>query len=103
VEAVILTGRTHQIRVHFSAHGHPVVGDTLYGAPAKVHVGKETFPALGRNFLHAARVRFLHPRHGRPVEVRAPLPAELSAYLARLGSALEAKAGEVDAALSDYL
>ena len=58
VEANLHTGRTHQIRVHFSALGCPVVGDTVYGAPRVELVGGETLPPLGRNFLHAARVGF---------------------------------------------
>jgi len=54
LEVRIGTGRTHQIRVHLSSIGHPVAGDTLYGAPAKV----EGRPPLGRFFLHAHRIRF---------------------------------------------
>ncbi len=72
------TGRTHQIRVHFAAIGHPVAGDTRYGgARRSLH--------LGRPFLHAASLGFLHPVTGAPVEYAAPLPAELVDALARLG------------------
>lgn len=103
LEADLHTGRTHQLRVHFSALGHPVVGDTLYGAPREARAGKETLAPLGRNFLHAARVRFMHPRHETSVEVRAPLPAELAEYLQGLARAAGAEPGVVDAVLSDYL
>ncbi len=102
VEVALHTGRTHQIRVHFSTLRHPVVGDALYGAPREVRVGKGVaLPPLGRNFLHAARIRFLHPRTGAPVEVRAALPQELREYLDRLVAALGA--GSIDAALQAYL
>jgi len=81
VEATLRTGRTHQLRVHFSSIGHPVVGDTLYGAPRLLRLGKHALPTLDRNFLHAARVRFCHPRTGRLVEIVAPLPAGLETFL----------------------
>ncbi len=103
VEVHLHTGRTHQIRVHFSAVKHPVVGDTLYGAPKQARAGREALPPLGRSFLHAARIAFLHPRCGEPVEVRAPLPADLRAYLERLAAALALQPDAVDAALSSYL
>lgn len=102
-EAELHTGRTHQLRVHFSALGHPVVGDTLYGAPRRAQAGSESLAPLGRNFLHAARVRFQHPRRGVPVEVRAPLPVELVEYLQQLARAVGVEASAVDAALSGYL
>jgi 23S rRNA pseudouridine1911/1915/1917 synthase len=94
VEVKIETGRTHQIRVHMQALGHPVVGDTLYGAPHLIRVdgarvegaaadaAKST--GLERNFLHAAHLEFTHPRTARPVVVDAPLPAELSEFLESL-------------------
>ena len=75
LEVRIGTGRTHQIRVHLSCIGHPVAGDTLYGAPAA---------AEGRFFLHSASIRFLLPSTGEPLEVRAPLPPELEKWLERL-------------------
>lgn len=103
VEAYLRTGRTHQIRVHFSALGHPVVGDTLYGAPRRVRAGSQTLPVLGRNFLHAARISFLHPRSSAVVEVRAPLPADLRAYLARLAHALGLAPGVIDDAAREFL
>jgi 23S rRNA pseudouridine1911/1915/1917 synthase len=80
LEARIGTGRTHQIRVHLSSIGHPVVGDMVYGAPAKV----EGQPALGRYFLHARRIRFRQPSTGEEISVEAPVPAELEAWIAGL-------------------
>ena len=103
VEVDLQTGRTHQIRVHFSALRHPVVGDTLYGAPQQVRAARETLPPLGRNFLHAARIALVHPRTGKPLVVRAPLPAELREYLERIGAALGADRSSIDAALRGYL
>jgi 23S rRNA pseudouridine1911/1915/1917 synthase len=78
LEARIGTGRTHQIRVHLSSIGHPVVGDTVYGAPAKV----EGQASLGRYFLHARRIRFRQPSTGEEILVEAPLPTELESWLA---------------------
>ncbi len=66
------TGRTHQIRVHLAAIDLPVVGDPVYGVAE---------PALGRQFLHATRLAFPHPRSGERIEVDSPLPAELEAFL----------------------
>src|SRR6201984_787260 len=76
-EVHLHTGRTHQIRVHFAALRHPVVGDTLYGAASQLKIGKATLPTLNRNFLHAARLGFAQPRTGAWIELRAPLPQEL--------------------------
>ncbi len=78
VRVAISTGRTHQIRVHLSAIGHPVVGDSLYGGrrrhpPAHLRVVQR----LERPFLHAARLAFAHPRDGRRVQVACPLPDDL--------------------------
>jgi 23S rRNA pseudouridine1911/1915/1917 synthase len=109
VEVRIETGRTHQIRVHMSSIGHPVVGDTLYGAPqillpntltrerqgtaisarteakkARAHREGAATLSLPRNFLHAAHLHFTHPKSGRAVEFDAPLPAELQAFLDKL-------------------
>jgi 23S rRNA-/tRNA-specific pseudouridylate synthase len=75
------TGRTHQIRVHLLAIGHPVVGDDVYGD------GRADPPAasgLGRLFLHAARLGFAHPVRGDHLAFEAPLPAELEGVLAGL-------------------
>lgn len=82
LEVRIGTGRTHQIRVHLSGLGHPVVGDALYGAPARV----EGMPALGRYFLHAHRIRFHMPATGEEVTVVSPLPGELEEWLNRLSA-----------------
>jgi 23S rRNA pseudouridine1911/1915/1917 synthase len=103
IEADLRTGRTHQIRVHFSALGHPVAGDALYGAPRQPMAGGRPLPALGRNFLHAARLAFAHPRDGRTVDVRAPLPAELRGFLAALAEAAGVPPERIDAALPGYL
>jgi 23S rRNA pseudouridine1911/1915/1917 synthase len=84
-EARLHTGRTHQIRVHFAALGRPVVGDTVYGAPRSLRWGNKERPTLDRIFLHAARLRFQHPRTGKSIEVRAELPEELKALLRTLG------------------
>ena len=97
------TGRTHQIRVHFTATGHPLVGDTLYGAPLRARAARVLLPPLDRVFLHAARLAFAHPRTGAPVEVRAPLDRGLRAYLGELASAVEIEPRSIDAALRGYL
>lgn len=76
LEVKISTGRMHQIRVHLSSIGHPVVGDTLYGARGGV---------LARNFLHARRIVFTHPSSGQRLDFAAPLPQELVQFLAALG------------------
>ena len=66
------TGRTHQIRVHMAAIGHPVVSDATYGKP---------HPQLRRQFLHAASLIFVHPYSGQRMELNAPLPDDLSKFL----------------------
>jgi 23S rRNA pseudouridine1911/1915/1917 synthase len=86
VEATPQTGRTHQIRVHLASLGHPVVGDTTYGAPAKLRFGETEEPTLPRTFLHAARLAFTHPLTGAPMNFEAPLPGELAAFLAHVES-----------------
>ncbi len=93
LEVKIGTGRTHQIRVHLSSLGHPVVGDALYGAPREITMrspGGKTPSApplrLGRNFLHAAAIDFVHPRSGAALSFSRPLPPELTAFLQTLRS-----------------
>ncbi len=103
VEVQLLTGRTHQIRVHFSALKHPVVGDTLYGAADELRVGKVTLPKLARNFLHAAKLGFAQPRSGAWIEVRAALPPELRDYLKKICDAAGESQSRIDAALAGYL
>jgi 23S rRNA pseudouridine1911/1915/1917 synthase len=103
VEIQLHTGRTHQIRVHFSALQHPVVGDTLYGAADKFRVGKATLPQLKRNFLHAAKLGFAQPKTGVWLEIRATLPVELRQYLMKLCEAAGEPASRIDAALAGYL
>lgn len=93
------TGRTHQIRVHFSATRHPLVGDTLYGAAAHLRVGKEQLPAIGRQFLHSARLAFPHPRTDRWIEARAPLPEDLRRFLELLAESTKRSL----AAFDEYL
>ncbi len=103
VEVQLHTGRTHQIRVHFSALKHSVVGDTLYGAARDLCVEKAALPPLGRNFLHAAKLGFTHPRTGAWIEVRAMLPPELRDYLKKLCDAAGEPQSRIDAALAGYL
>jgi 23S rRNA pseudouridine1911/1915/1917 synthase len=103
VEASLHTGRTHQIRVHFSTLGFPLVGDTLYGAPRQERVSMQLLPLLERNFLHAARLAFVHPATGKQLEVRAPLPTELVEYARALAQAANANASIIDASLKEFL
>jgi len=94
VRVRIETGRTHQIRVHMASIGHPVVGDTLYGAAGQLtdqiaaQAARRKDPPerlkLGRNFLHAAELEFTHPVSKKPLALAAPLPPELEAYLASI-------------------
>ncbi len=87
LEVKIETGRTHQIRVHLASIGHPVVGDTLYGAPRpESYLGTATGVAsLERNFLHAFELQFRHPISNRPLSFQQPLPAELTNFLRQIG------------------
>ena len=71
------TGRTHQIRVHMAYLGHPILGDTVYGA-------RKPVPGLRGQCLHAVGLRFLHPRTGEPVELTCPLPEEFRRQLRKL-------------------
>ena len=74
LEARLETGRTHQIRAHFAAIGHPLVGDTTYGGERKY--------GLERQFLHAHRLAFDHPASGERMSFSSELPADLAAALA---------------------
>ena len=87
LEVKIETGRTHQIRVHLSSIGHPVAGDTLYGAPRPKSYGgtASEVASLERNFLHASEIQFQHPISNRPLSFQQPLPAELSNFLQKIG------------------
>jgi 23S rRNA pseudouridine1911/1915/1917 synthase len=79
------TGRTHQIRVHMSSIGHPLVGDPLYAKTRRLAQIEEPLraliKALGRQALHAARIAFRHPATGRIVEFATPLPADMEEIL----------------------
>ena len=81
----IATGRTHQIRVHLSEIGHPIVGDALYGG-VRARVPQRLRPVLRltRPFLHAERLAFTHPRTQERLEFSAPLPEDLEAVLMEL-------------------
>ena len=103
VEVQLHTGRTHQIRVHFSALRHPLVGDELYGSPSQLRIGKITLPPLGRNFLHAVKLGFAQPRTGAWIELLAPIPPELHLFLQQLAKAANVSADAIDAAVSAYL
>jgi len=84
VKVELETGRTHQIRVHFSALGHPLVGDTTYCADPVL--GKKM--KMSRPWLHALELRFNHPTNGNPLVLTAPYPADLQTSLALLSEAV---------------
>jgi 23S rRNA pseudouridine1911/1915/1917 synthase len=75
VKARPVTGRTHQLRVHFASLGHPIVGDDLYGTPS---------PMIPRHALHAATLTFPHPATGEEMTVCAPLQADMRALIETL-------------------
>ena len=77
VECRLETGRTHQIRVHLASIGHPLLGDTVYGA-------KKPVPGLAGQCLHARRLRFVHPATGETVELECPLPEWFQAILQKI-------------------
>jgi 23S rRNA pseudouridine1911/1915/1917 synthase len=84
-QVAIATGRTHQIRVHLSAIGHPIVGDATYGGTRR-RVAADLLPVLRleRPFLHALRLTFTHPRDGRRMQFEAPLASDLQSVLDEL-------------------
>ena len=86
IECRLATGRTHQIRVHLAAAGHPVVGDPVYGADARRlkrtdDAFRAAVAALGRQALHATRLGFEHPRTGERLSFESPLPPEIAALV----------------------
>jgi len=85
LECRLETGRTHQIRVHLSAIGHPLVGDAAYGGDRTGRPGGQQVASLERPFLHAAHLSFEHPVDGGRISVESPLPDDLAELLDRLG------------------
>jgi 23S rRNA pseudouridine1911/1915/1917 synthase len=83
LDVKIDTGRTHQIRVHMAALGHPVVGDTMYGAPKQAR-GPSAAIGLARNFLHSAQLEFTHPRTAKTIALSSELPEELREFLRKI-------------------
>jgi 23S rRNA pseudouridine1911/1915/1917 synthase len=82
LKVAIATGRTHQIRVHLNAIGHPIVGDSVYGGiHRRVPPNLRSVMRLERPFLHSARLSFVHPADGRRVEFESPLPPDLESVL----------------------
>lgn len=89
LEAELKTGRTHQIRVHLSASGFPILGDDKYGDFAlnkQLQKAQESRAALKRMFLHAWQITFTHPDSGKSVTLQAPLPVECETFLQSLGA-----------------
>ena len=86
LDVTIKTGRTHQIRVHLTHEGHPIVGDAKYGDFALNKSLARGEAHFERMFLHAQRLRFQHPASGEVIELEAPLPPECEAFLASLPS-----------------
>jgi 23S rRNA pseudouridine1911/1915/1917 synthase len=76
VKVKILTGRTHQIRVHFASIGHPVLGDKTYGRKTSLRIGQRTL-TFPRQMLHAYSLKLKHPLSGEPLEFEAPVPEDM--------------------------
>ena len=100
----IETGRTHQIRVHMASISHPVVGDTLYGAPGRIvalplsttrKAAREVLQ-LKRNFLHSSELEFTHPVTGKHIQLTSALPGELEEFLQKLRDPLSEEISEED-------
>ena len=84
VECRLKTGRTHQIRVHMAALGHPLVGDALYGGARRRRLDERLREALAlcpRQALHAAALGFVHPISGAELSFESPLPADMQALI----------------------
>ena len=81
----LITGRTHQIRVHLAAKGWPIVGDPVYGKQTIGATATLGLPAMGRQALHAWRIGFAHPVNGQRIDVAAPLPADMQQFLEAAG------------------
>ncbi len=79
------TGRTHQVRAHLAAIGHPVLADDRYASAAQVSLARKLVPVLDRPFLHAAELGFVHPVTGEAMKWTSPLPPELAQALSVLG------------------
>jgi len=84
----IITGRTHQIRVHFADSGHPVLGDKTYGKKTTINFGQKKTLSFGRQMLHAFNLKFKHPLNGRPLEFTAPLPGDMKKAIEELSDGL---------------
>ena len=85
VEAVLHTGRTHQVRVHFKHLGFPLVGDLTYGRRQNAHLAEATGYTAPRQMLHARRLAFRHPRTGRKLAFESPWPDDFKQAIERLG------------------
>ena len=104
----IETGRTHQIRVHMASISHPVVGDTLYGAPGKIialplsttRKAPREVLEIGRNFLHSSELDFTHPISGKQITLTSPLPLELESFLSSLRGVQEKRPASVSESVS---
>jgi 23S rRNA pseudouridine1911/1915/1917 synthase len=81
VEVDLVTGRSHQIRAHFSEAGHPLLGDTRYGGPAHI-----SGSAIERSMLHAFQLSFAHPVSRDSLRFQAPLPEDMAGLLAHLAT-----------------